>query len=180
MEHAAEVQKYEGGKNLGNDASGEDNRTKAPKILHKSSKELYRAVAKQWGITCKMSDHCRCLDCQVTCPCTARISNNPHFQIFYEYFVTSSRQYVRSKIESTCTVELLKYFHLPSKTFFQIKFISSCSYELNEFFIYLWAAIYIYISVTYNWTWKLINCLRRAVISTASTTRMRTRRLTVD
>ncbi|XP_048265866.1 uncharacterized protein LOC100650370 [Bombus terrestris] len=64
LEHAAEVQKYEGGKNLGNDASGEDNRTKAPKILHKSSKELYRAVAKQWGITCKMSDHCRCLDCQ--------------------------------------------------------------------------------------------------------------------
>lgn len=144
MEHAAEVQKYEGGKNLGNDASGEDNRTKAPKILHKSSKELYRAVAKQWGITCKMSDHCRCLDCQVTCPCTARISNNPHFQIFYEYFVTFSRQYVRSKIESTCTVELLKYFHLLSKTFFQIKFISSCSYELNEVFIYLWAAIYIF------------------------------------
>nr|CAD7432238.1 unnamed protein product [Timema monikensis] len=33
-------------------------------IIHKSSKELYRAVAAQWGITCKMSDHCRCLDCQ--------------------------------------------------------------------------------------------------------------------
>lgn len=33
-------------------------------ILHKSSKELYRAVAKQFGITCKMSDQCRCLDCQ--------------------------------------------------------------------------------------------------------------------
>ncbi|XP_043508403.1 splicing regulatory glutamine/lysine-rich protein 1-like [Frieseomelitta varia] len=64
LEHAAEAQKYEGGKNTGNDASGEDNRTKAPKILHKSSKELYRAVAKQCGITCKMSDHCRCLDCQ--------------------------------------------------------------------------------------------------------------------
>ncbi|XP_046143643.1 myb-like protein X [Osmia bicornis bicornis] len=64
LEHAAEAQKYEGGKSHGNDASGEDNRTKAPKILHKSSKELYRAVAKQWGITCKMSDHCRCLDCQ--------------------------------------------------------------------------------------------------------------------
>ncbi|XP_015110378.1 uncharacterized protein LOC107036748 [Diachasma alloeum] len=32
--------------------------------MHKSSKELYRAVAKQWGITCKMSDHCRCFDCQ--------------------------------------------------------------------------------------------------------------------
>ncbi|XP_046684033.1 uncharacterized protein LOC124369907 [Homalodisca vitripennis] len=33
-------------------------------IIHKSSKELYKAVAAQWGITCKMSDHCRCLDCQ--------------------------------------------------------------------------------------------------------------------
>lgn len=39
---------------------------KRPEILHKSSKELYRAVAAQWGITCKMSDHCRCLDCQVS------------------------------------------------------------------------------------------------------------------
>lgn len=38
---------------------------KGTEILHKSSKEFYRAVAKQWGITCKMSDHCRCLDCQV-------------------------------------------------------------------------------------------------------------------
>ncbi|KYN10643.1 hypothetical protein ALC57_17248 [Trachymyrmex cornetzi] len=36
----------------------------AKKILHKSSKEFYKAMAKQWGITCKMSDHCRCLDCQ--------------------------------------------------------------------------------------------------------------------
>lgn len=36
-----------------------------PIILHKSSKALYRAVAAQWGITCKMNDHCRCLDCQV-------------------------------------------------------------------------------------------------------------------
>ncbi|KAK0163200.1 hypothetical protein PV327_006907 [Microctonus hyperodae] len=35
-----------------------------PDIIHKSSKELYRAVAKQCGITCKMSDHCRCFDCQ--------------------------------------------------------------------------------------------------------------------
>lgn len=38
---------------------------KGPEILHKSSKELYRAIAKQCGITCKMSDQCRCLDCQV-------------------------------------------------------------------------------------------------------------------
>ncbi|CAL7935950.1 unnamed protein product [Xylocopa violacea] len=64
LEHAAGSQKYDAGNNPEN-ASGKDNRTKAPKkILHKSSKELYRAVAKQWGITCKMSDHCRCLDCQ--------------------------------------------------------------------------------------------------------------------
>lgn len=33
-------------------------------IRHKSHKEFYRAVAKECGITCKMSDHCRCLDCQ--------------------------------------------------------------------------------------------------------------------
>ncbi|KAF5306550.1 hypothetical protein FQA39_LY08872 [Lamprigera yunnana] len=37
--------------------------TKGP-VFHKSSKELYKAVAKQFGITCKMSDQCRCLDCQ--------------------------------------------------------------------------------------------------------------------
>ena len=43
---------------------------KRPEILHKSSKELYRAVAAQWGITCKMSDHCRCLDCQVSSYCS--------------------------------------------------------------------------------------------------------------
>ncbi|XP_019874623.1 uncharacterized protein LOC109602639 [Aethina tumida] len=34
------------------------------RIMHKSSKELYKAVAKQFGITCKMSDQCRCFDCQ--------------------------------------------------------------------------------------------------------------------
>jgi len=33
-------------------------------IFHKSSKQFYKAVAAQWGITCKMSDHCRCLECQ--------------------------------------------------------------------------------------------------------------------
>ncbi|XP_057328020.1 uncharacterized protein LOC130669265 [Microplitis mediator] len=37
---------------------------KGPEIFHKSSKELYRAIAKQCGISCKMSDQCRCLDCQ--------------------------------------------------------------------------------------------------------------------
>ncbi|XP_014246074.1 uncharacterized protein LOC106664660 isoform X2 [Cimex lectularius] len=33
-------------------------------VVHKSTKKLYRALAAQWGITCRMSDHCPCLDCQ--------------------------------------------------------------------------------------------------------------------
>lgn len=33
--------------------------TKGPEILYKSSKELYKAVAKQCGISCKMTDTCR-------------------------------------------------------------------------------------------------------------------------
>lgn len=33
-------------------------------ISNKSTKKMYKAVAKEWGITCKMSDQCRCLDCQ--------------------------------------------------------------------------------------------------------------------
>lgn len=33
-------------------------------IIYKSSKEMYKAVAKECGITCKMSDQCRCYDCQ--------------------------------------------------------------------------------------------------------------------
>lgn len=37
---------------------------KGPEILYKSSKQLYKAVAKECGITCKMSDQCRCYDCQ--------------------------------------------------------------------------------------------------------------------
>ncbi|CRK94001.1 CLUMA_CG007526, isoform A [Clunio marinus] len=37
---------------------------KGPEILYKSSKELYKAVAKQCGIQCKMTDTCRCVDCQ--------------------------------------------------------------------------------------------------------------------
>ncbi|XP_011168154.1 uncharacterized protein LOC105201708 isoform X2 [Solenopsis invicta] len=48
----------------GGPGGGDRKATKGPKILHKSSKEFYKAMAKQWGITCKMSDHCRCLDCQ--------------------------------------------------------------------------------------------------------------------
>ena len=92
------MQKYEGGKNSGNDASGEDNRTKAPKILHKSSKELYRAVAKQCGITCKMSDHCRCLDCQVsslfnplTLGCDIEYTSIPAFQRSGRHFAAFSK-----------------------------------------------------------------------------------------
>lgn len=49
----------------GGPGGGDKKVIKTPKILHKSSKEFYKAMAKQWGITCKMSDHCRCLDCQV-------------------------------------------------------------------------------------------------------------------
>lgn len=48
----------------GGPGGGDKKVIKTPKILHKSSKEFYKAMAKQWGITCKMSDHCRCLDCQ--------------------------------------------------------------------------------------------------------------------
>ncbi|XP_076647683.1 uncharacterized protein LOC143356132 [Halictus rubicundus] len=64
LEYAVEAQKHDGDKNNGTEVSEEDNKTKGPKILHKSSKEFYKAMAKQWGITCKMSDHCRCFDCQ--------------------------------------------------------------------------------------------------------------------
>lgn len=53
---------------------------KRPEILHKSSKELYRAVAAQWGITCKMSDHCRCLDCQVGHKVQQSVPKDSRFQ----------------------------------------------------------------------------------------------------
>lgn len=33
-------------------------------ISNKSSKKIYKAVAREWGITCKMSETCRCMDCQ--------------------------------------------------------------------------------------------------------------------
>lgn len=33
-------------------------------INNKKSKKIYKAVAKEWGITCKMSEQCRCIDCQ--------------------------------------------------------------------------------------------------------------------
>lgn len=40
-------------------------RSVTPEILsNKSSKEIYKDLAKQWGITCKMSDTCRCMECQ--------------------------------------------------------------------------------------------------------------------
>ncbi|XP_020277738.1 uncharacterized protein LOC109851757 [Pseudomyrmex gracilis] len=54
----------EGAANGVDEGSGDRKVAKGPKIFHKSSKEFYKAMAKQWGITCKMSDHCRCLDCQ--------------------------------------------------------------------------------------------------------------------
>lgn len=45
---------------------GSSSKKNNPEIMdYKSSKEFYKAMAKQWGITCKMSDNCRCLDCQV-------------------------------------------------------------------------------------------------------------------
>lgn len=35
-------------------------------IFHKSSKEFYKAVAAQCGgLPCKMTENCRCLECQV-------------------------------------------------------------------------------------------------------------------
>ncbi|EZA58464.1 hypothetical protein X777_00525 [Ooceraea biroi] len=55
---------YGGDDGSGGPGGGDRKTAKGPKILHKSSKEFYKAMAKQWGITCKMSDHCRCLDCQ--------------------------------------------------------------------------------------------------------------------
>lgn len=40
-------------------------RSVTPEIIsNKSSKEIYKDLAKQWGITCKMSDACRCMECQ--------------------------------------------------------------------------------------------------------------------
>ncbi|XP_052870206.1 uncharacterized protein LOC128275662 [Anopheles cruzii] len=44
--------------------TGSRSEVKGPEILYKSSKRLYKAVAKECGISCKMSDQCRCLDCQ--------------------------------------------------------------------------------------------------------------------
>jgi len=63
-------------------------------IFHKSSKEFYKAVAAQWGITCKMSDHCRCLDCQVKCDFQKNIKinistlnlNYDHFGVLLYYY----------------------------------------------------------------------------------------------
>lgn len=40
-------------------------RSLTPEIIsNKSSKEIYKDLAKQCGITCKMSDGCRCMECQ--------------------------------------------------------------------------------------------------------------------
>lgn len=42
----------------------EDELSQDTYINNKSTKELYKAVAKKLGITCKMSSQCRCIDCQ--------------------------------------------------------------------------------------------------------------------
>ncbi|XP_067629676.1 uncharacterized protein DDB_G0283357 isoform X2 [Eurosta solidaginis] len=42
-----------------------EERSVTPEVIsNKSSKEIYKDLAKQWGITCKMSDTCRCMECQ--------------------------------------------------------------------------------------------------------------------
>ncbi len=40
---------------------------KGPEILYKSSKELYKAMAKECGIDCKMTDTCRCVKIFAIC-----------------------------------------------------------------------------------------------------------------
>ncbi|XP_034108595.1 ras guanine nucleotide exchange factor P [Drosophila albomicans] len=43
----------------------EQNCLLTPEMMsNKTSKEIYKDLAKQWGITCKMSESCRCMDCQ--------------------------------------------------------------------------------------------------------------------
>ncbi|XP_036330214.1 TBC1 domain family member 5 homolog A isoform X1 [Rhagoletis pomonella] len=55
-----QTQSYE----YGNQNSAQE-RSITPEIIsNKSSKEIYKDLAKQWGITCKMSDACRCMECQ--------------------------------------------------------------------------------------------------------------------
>ncbi|XP_072155768.1 LOW QUALITY PROTEIN: uncharacterized protein [Bemisia tabaci] len=44
--------------------SGTTAPVKRQEIVHKSCKEFYKAVAAEWGNPCKMSDHCRCIECQ--------------------------------------------------------------------------------------------------------------------
>jgi hypothetical protein len=61
---------------------------KGPEILYKSSKDFYRAMAKQWGITCKMSDNCRCLDCQVT-----ETHSSYLFRLLYNIFDESAQKF---------------------------------------------------------------------------------------
>ncbi|XP_055606888.1 uncharacterized protein LOC129754703 [Uranotaenia lowii] len=61
--HSYDAQAYEG-TSTGAAAAPKPVVQPGPEILYKSSKQLYKAVAKECGITCKMSDQCRCLDCQ--------------------------------------------------------------------------------------------------------------------
>lgn len=48
-----------------NESSSHDVQSTVDTIIsNKSSKKIYKAVAREWGITCKMSETCRCMDCQ--------------------------------------------------------------------------------------------------------------------
>lgn len=48
-----------------NESSSQDVQSIVDTIIsNKSSKKIYKAVAREWGITCKMSETCRCMDCQ--------------------------------------------------------------------------------------------------------------------
>ncbi|XP_068144272.1 probable serine/threonine-protein kinase vps15 [Drosophila tropicalis] len=46
-------------------ATCHSNLLQSPEMMsNKTSKEIYKDLAKQWGITCKMSESCRCMECQ--------------------------------------------------------------------------------------------------------------------
>lgn len=49
----------------GNDCNSQNQQTIPNTIIsNKSTKRIYKDLAKQWGITCQMSEQCRCMDCQ--------------------------------------------------------------------------------------------------------------------
>ncbi|KAH8357729.1 uncharacterized protein LOC110191631 [Drosophila serrata] len=54
-----------GRRGQGQQSSSRQNNLLTPEMMsNKTSKEIYKDLAKQWGITCKMSESCRCMDCQ--------------------------------------------------------------------------------------------------------------------